>query len=136
MKERRLRPPWLKYHLGTFAGLVAIITAASFAQAQGPSGLQFSTTAVPLPPARPASLGGAEPVRDRVAAAPPAPVAAPQDPPPPETRSIQAIALPRVLPPATRQQMRACAIEWQMKKKSGEAGDKTWRDFAQNCLAP
>jgi hypothetical protein len=135
IKERHLRPRRLRHHLKIFASLAAILTAVPLAQAQSLSSL-LPTTAVPLPPARPADLEGTEPAHhDRVAAAPP-PIALPQHQPPPETSSIQAIALRRELPPATRPQMRACAIKWHMMKKSGKAGDKTWRDFAQNCLAP
>lgn len=130
-----MRPRWFTHHFRTIAGLAAIMTAVVSAQAQSPSSLLLQTTAVPLPPARPADLKGTEAVHDQVAAQP-AQIAVPQHQPPPETSSIQTIALRRELPPATRQQMRACAIEWQMMKKSGEAGDKTWRDFAQNCLAP
>jgi hypothetical protein len=38
------------------------------------------------------------------------------------------------LPAASRTRMRACGREWQEMKKTGEAKDLTWRDFATGCL--
>jgi hypothetical protein len=84
----------------------------------------------PLPPARPAGLDQAGATID-IPSAPAisaAPIKAPtpqQDPPP----------LPRNLPPASRARMHACGLEWQKMKETGAAADKTWQDFARNCLA-
>lgn len=39
------------------------------------------------------------------------------------------------LPPASRQRMHACGVEWQEMKMAGKAIDRSWRDFAQMCLS-
>jgi hypothetical protein len=38
------------------------------------------------------------------------------------------------LPPASRQRLHECTIEWQKMKLAGATNDKIWRDFAQICL--
>lgn len=38
------------------------------------------------------------------------------------------------LPAAPRARMRECGENWQKIKMSGEAGDRTWREFATVCL--
>jgi hypothetical protein len=50
-------------------------------------------------------------------------------------------ALPRdtepvfpALPAASRARMRDCGREWQEMKKTGQANELTWRDFATQCL--
>jgi hypothetical protein len=50
-------------------------------------------------------------------------------------------ALPRdtepvfpALPAASRARMRDCGREWQEMKKTGQANELTWRDFAAQCL--
>ncbi len=84
----------------------------------------------PLPPPRPADLAGGRatinsPSAPAISAAP-IEVPPPQQDPPPQ---------PRNLPPASRARMHACGLEWQKMKETGAAADKTWQDFAQNCLA-
>jgi hypothetical protein len=38
------------------------------------------------------------------------------------------------LPAASRARMRDCGREWQEMKRTGQAKELTWRDFATNCL--
>lgn len=38
------------------------------------------------------------------------------------------------LPAAPRARMRQCGESWQKIKLTGEAGDRTWREFATTCL--
>jgi hypothetical protein len=59
---------------------------------------------------------------------PPAPPN-PSNTPPHETEQV----LP-ALPAASRMRMRECGREWQEMKRSGEAKELTWRDFATKCL--
>ena len=42
---------------------------------------------------------------------------------------------PVQLPKASRARMRACGETWEGMKRSGQAGDDIWRDFAMKCLA-
>jgi hypothetical protein len=84
----------------------------------------------PLPPARPAGPAGVGETID-VPSAPaisagPIEAPTPQRDPPPQ---------PRNLPPASRERMHACGLEWQKMKETGAAADKTWLDFARLCLA-
>jgi hypothetical protein len=41
---------------------------------------------------------------------------------------------PFMLPPASRERMHECGVEWQAMKLSGAATDKIWRVFAATCL--
>jgi len=64
---------------------------------------------------------------------PPAPPVAPQQklaPLPPVDTSVP----PPMLPRASRERMRACAEEWEKKKRAATAGLPMWRDFATGCL--
>lgn len=81
---------------------------------------------VPLPPPRPAEYGGVrEAALSRGVPDVPAPVPVP---------AVAVATLPRSLPPASRERMHACGLEWQQIKWSGSAGERTWRDFAMTCL--
>ncbi|PNG25207.1 hypothetical protein CR492_14625 [Methylocella silvestris] len=83
---------------------------------------------IPLPPQRPADLGGA-----------PAAAPVPSPPPGPQVESPAAKSADspfgfRPLPPAPRERMHACGLEWRKMKMEGAARDKIWRDFAEECL--
>ncbi|WP_148213009.1 hypothetical protein [Methylocella silvestris] len=80
---------------------------------------------IPLPPQRPADLGGAPAA---------APIAPPQTEPPVANQSADSAFGFRPLPPAPRERMHACGLEWQKMKMEGGARDKVWRDFAEECL--
>ncbi len=43
-------------------------------------------------------------------------------------------APPPMLPRASRERMRACAEEWEKKKRESSAASPMWRDFAIDCL--
>jgi hypothetical protein len=103
--------------------------AAAFAQTDENRPRPIFTA--PFPPARPAEFAITKRQLD------PSPVpTAPLTASPMIPRAVAATALPlsRSLPPVPRERMRACGLEWQAKKLSGAAGDKTWRDFALTCL--
>jgi hypothetical protein len=84
----------------------------------------------PLPPIRPAGLGGERATIDSPSA--PAVSAAPIEAAGPQREPS---APPRNLPPASRARMHACGLEWQEMKETGASADKTWFDFALVCLA-
>jgi hypothetical protein len=94
----------------------------------------------PTPPGRPASLGGGTPKGGA-----PTPAAAPSGPAQPASTAPPAadaappvpavVDGPRPLPAASRQRMHACGAEWQNMKMTGQAVDKTWREFAEICLS-
>ncbi len=75
---------------------------------------------VPLPPPRPSSLspGGAAPVLKQPEAVAPAAITSAE----PEA------------PEPSREQLRACSLEWRNMKKSGAAVGLIWRDFSKSCL--
>ncbi|WP_156898111.1 hypothetical protein [Methylocapsa acidiphila] len=115
--------------IGAALCFAAAIPATGAAQTtEGPSKPKPSATA-PLPPTRPADL--------------PAPSVAPITPPMalpspgaverPTPSVVEAPAL-HPLPPASRERMHACGVEWKAMKGSGAATDKTWREFAEICL--
>jgi len=108
--------------------LAAILVATGDFCARGEPGRPRTLDVVPLPPPRPADFDGAR-VPDQPRAVPPSTSPATQ------ANDDAAILRPRTLPTASREQMHACAVEWREMKKSGAAGDKTWRDFAQSCLS-
>lgn len=111
--------------------LAVVNAAACAAQAQDDSSRSKPAFIAPLPPRRPPDLGGAH------IAPPTAPPSAPSLPEPPLATSPPASSVvdaPHPLPPASRERMHACGLEWQKMKASGEATDKTWREFAQICL--
>ena len=83
----------------------------------------------PLPPARPSGRAGGGATIDSPSA--PAISASPQGAPTPQQDPPQ----PRNLPLASRARMHACGLEWHKMKEMGAAADKTWLEFAQNCLA-
>ncbi len=109
------------------AALVFIFAGTSIAVVSAQeTGKQKSPAVMPLPPARPANLGGAVAPVPTPPVAPAPDAAAPSPPPPPEG--------PHPLPAASRERMHACGAEWQKMKMEGTARDKTWRDFAEICL--
>jgi hypothetical protein len=109
-------------------GVVAVFAAASAPRAQESASKPKPLFIAPLPPPRPTDL--AEPHA--------APIAAPSAPSlsePPAAASSVIDAPPHPLPAASRERMHACGLEWRGMKASGAATDKTWREFAQICLA-
>lgn len=106
---------------------IAVCCAASPAgAAPGARSTAGDESTVPLPPPRPADLGGKRrDVLTRGLQAPP--------PPAPEPAVVVA-TVPRALPQATRVRMHECGLEWQQIKWTGAAGERTWRDFAMECL--
>ena len=145
--------------IGVLGFLAAALAIASMngAAAQDPAAKTKSAAAAPLPPARPAKIGGAV-----VAGVPPLPATTPTLPQAspeaqtPTSPQAQAPASPQgkapgaqqtpddvplvlgatgPLPTASRQRMHACGLEWQAIKIAGRAIDKTWRDFAEACLS-
>jgi hypothetical protein len=86
------------------------------------------------------SPGAAElataPAKHRVtppaAIAPTSPSAQEKPPQPPASHDSEAV-FPS-LPAASRSRMRDCGREWQEMKKTGQAKELTWRDFATKCL--
>lgn len=93
-----------------------LATSAARAQAQA-----TPPANVPLPPRRPVDM----PAVTAPEAA--APAAAPVQQPAASPEDMSG-------PPATRAQLRACSLEWQKMKKSGEAYGMIWRDFAKACI--
>ncbi len=110
--------------------------------------------ATPLPPTRPLSVGG-DAASAAVPQTPTATTMAPQtarakrgaDPgrrPPPQAPTAPEASAPRdatwkagatgPLPPAPRQRIHACGLEWEKMKMAGQTIDKSWRDFAEICL--
>jgi hypothetical protein len=61
---------------------------------------------------------------------PPAPAATSNSTPPHEAEPV----FP-ALPAASRARLRDCGREWQEMKRTGQAKELTWRDFATRCLA-
>jgi len=57
-----------------------------------------------------------------------------QEKPPQPLASPYAEPLFPSLPAAPRSRMRDCGREWQEMKKTGQAKELTWRDFATTCL--
>jgi len=116
---------------GACALLVAACVAGCAASAAGaaPSdrGTAGNESAIPLPPPRPAEFGGRrhDLVKRGLQEAP-----TPRAPLP----AVVVATMPRALPPATRERMHACGLEWQQIKWTGSAGERTWRDFAMECL--
>jgi hypothetical protein len=84
----------------------------------------------PLPPRRPAES-------TPLSAAPVAPTSTLSEPggTPSPAASGAGDLPPHPLPAASRERMHACGVEWRNMKASGAATDKTWREFAQTCLA-
>ncbi len=106
-------------------GLLALALAAPRLAPAARAQAQATPPAnVPLPPRRPAEMPA---------------LAAPegaQTPAAPVQQQPGATASPEDMsgPPATRAQLRACSLEWQKMKKSGEAYGIIWRDFARTCI--
>jgi hypothetical protein len=134
MKTRR---PYSRFHAGArlaFAAVALGVASTLPALTQDAPGKPMLSITAPLPPVRPPEFD-----RDRIPVATPAPPAvatgpasAPVQAPAP---SAAALAPLHPLPPASRERMHACGLEWKKMKMSGAARDKTWRDFAQICLA-
>ncbi len=106
--------------------LALLCVAVSFTAATAAKRATRADSAIPLPPPRPAELGGRpEDIVSRGVTdpRPSAPV-----------RAVAVATVPRALPPASRERMHACGLEWQQIKWSGSAGERTWRDFATECL--
>ena len=110
--------------------LPLIVCALNGAPASSPAlaqavGVEQPRSIAPLPPRRPAELGGAQ-TPAPVLPAPPVEQAAPDLPtgltPRPEH------------PPYDRRSMRICGEEWQAMKRAGGTSGKIWRDFAAECL--
>jgi hypothetical protein len=103
---------------------IALVSAQD-AKAKPPD----TSTAAPIPPARPSILA---PPQAAVAAAPaqtPEPSVANTASPPPwkPGKLLQ-------LPPYARARMHECALEWQQMKERGATAEKIWFTFAQSCL--
>jgi hypothetical protein len=79
-----------------------------------------------------AAAAGKHRVTPQTAIAPTSP-AAPEKPPHPPASPDSERVFPS-LPAASRSRMRDCGREWQEMKKTGQAKELTWRDFATRCL--
>jgi hypothetical protein len=116
--------------LGAYALLLSVCVVASFAVAGSHAAASDRAAAraeamVPLPPPRPVEFGGRRPdVITRGL----------QEVPTPAPATVAVATMPRALPPASRERMQECGREWQQIKWSGSAGERTWRDFAMECL--
>jgi hypothetical protein len=129
----KARPP---VRLTTALALVLTFAAIAPAAAQSAAGKSKSQNmpvpprqiAHPPPPSRPADLRGGN-----NGAAPPPAIQTPS--PSPFVPLPADLGPPISLPPASRERMHACGVEWQKMKQSGVAADKTWRDFATVCLS-
>jgi hypothetical protein len=136
-----------------------LVSAGSIIECAAETAAQ-KNIATPLPPARPAepavhdkahstgstskeglSPGGAAesaaaPAKQRAlprnAIAPKNPPTS-ENPPQPSSGRDSEVMFPS-LPAATRTRMRDCGREWQEMKKTGQAKELTWRDFAAGCL--
>lgn len=110
--------------------LPLIVCAINGAPASSPAlaqavGVEQPRSIIPLPPRRPAELGGAQT---------PTPVlpAAPIERAEPD---LSTGLTPRPEhPPYDRRSMRICGEEWQAMKRAGRTSGKVWRDFAAECL--
>jgi hypothetical protein len=119
----------------TALALIQILAAIDPAAAQSAAGKSKSQNASvpprqiahPPPPSRPADLRGGN------TGAAPAPAIQTPSPSPFAPLPVD-LGPPISLPPASRERMHACGVEWQKMKQSGAAADKTWRDFATVCL--
>jgi hypothetical protein len=114
--------------LGLALGLGAAL--ATQALAQDVSERPKPSFTAPLPPPRPLDLDG-----DRANVAAPASPTLAAPTAPTTVPAASATTTPQILPPASRERMHACGLEWQKMKIAGDAKDKTWLDFAQTCLA-
>ena len=107
--------------------------------------------ATPLPPTRPLSVGGdatsaavpQTPMAPQTApssaaqtqaAAPPQPPTAPETSTPATRDATWKAGATGPLPPAPRQRIHECGLEWEKMKMAGQTIDKSWRDFAEICL--
>ncbi|MEJ0095821.1 MAG: hypothetical protein WDN46_21160 [Methylocella sp.] len=115
--------------VGLALGLGIMLAPAAFAQ-QEASGKPKPSFATPLPPVRPPEFDG-----NRATVDTPAPPALSSPAAATPGSAANAAAPANLLPSASRERMHACGLEWQKMKLSGAAKNKTWRDFAQVCLA-
>lgn len=135
--------------IGFGAALGVCLCAAAPALAQAPkktvtqktNAPRMNETPKPAPPRRQAPQtptakkpeDASEPAAPRTSPdAARAPVAAPQHLAP--TPAVDTSAPPPSLPRASRERMRACAEEWEGKKRATKVGLPMWRDFATECL--
>lgn len=96
-----------------------------------PKAKSVAPTTKPAPPLRPPHVAP-QPVT-------PAPVhPAHQEggakPAPPELPPLDTSTPPPKLPPAAREKMHACALEWMKVKQQARAPWPMWKDFATGCL--
>jgi len=122
---RGLRLVWLPLLVCALNGAPA--SSPALAQSVG---VEQPRSIAPLPPRRPAELGGAQS---------PAPVLpAPVLPAPPVEQAEPDLSTgltPRPEdPPYDRRSLRICGEEWQAMKRAGRTSGKVWRDFAAECL--
>jgi hypothetical protein len=128
--------------MASFAGLVLVAVPKTLQAAADPS-----TASPPLPPQRPAVLspsssapktGVLQPQtltkagQNGGVAAPPAP----KNPDEPIRLGVynEGPGTLLRLPPASHTRMHQCALEWQNMKAAGAAVEKTWFNFALECL--
>jgi hypothetical protein len=136
--------------------IFAAIAPMAHAAAQDAASKTKPPAATPLPPTRPVNVGGSATSPDvpqtsatpmapqtapstalqtQVPAPPPAASQAPTPPEAPATRDATWKAgATGPLPPASRQRIHACGLEWEKMKLAGQTIDKSWRDFAEVCL--
>jgi hypothetical protein len=130
--------------MASFVGLVLAAAPKMLQAAADPS-----AASPPLPPQRPAALSPSsaapessvpsqpqtltKPARNGVVAAPPPP----KSPDEPITVGVynEGPGTLLRLPRASHTRMHQCALEWQTMKAAGTAAEKTWFNFALECLA-
>ena len=115
--------------------LSLIAFALNDVPASGPAlaqaaGVQQPRSVTPIPPRRPAELGGAQTLTPaRELRTPTVPSVEQREP------DLSTGLTLRPEPPYDRQAMRACGEEWQAMKRAGRTSGKVWRDFAAECLS-
>lgn len=129
----RAIPPqtsWLRTRrLPLLAVAVCVLAGASLAHAAPKSANK------PTPHTAPGARGPTKPPPPQPAK--PLPIAKPQEPAPPplaELPPLDTSVPPPMLPRASRERMRFCALEWEKRKMATKNGLPPWRDFAAKCL--
>lgn len=107
------------------AGSAPAATSPADPAARGVSPVAKPKTAHPPPPRRPAPAAPVTPRTETPPVAAPAITDAP---------AVDTSHPPAMLPRAPRERMRACADEWEAKKRATKSGLPLWRDFATECL--
>ncbi|MDF2116972.1 hypothetical protein PY365_15405 [Roseiarcaceae bacterium H3SJ34-1] len=89
----------------------------------------------PMPPPRPAELGGqpTPPPQTTPGAGPIPPAGGSNAATPPSTTGTNASPPPDIL--LDREAIRSCGTQWQQMKMDGSASGKSWREFARECAA-